>query len=79
MKNGTYEPLKGRPRTHNLARALANTAFDAHIAEHASLLERFDDMVRALIDHVCESLKVWFVDHVIKQDAQMRTIFQALR
>ena len=78
IKMGTYEPLKGRARTSHLVEAMANAAFDEHIAEHATLLVRFDAIVKASAETLYEALKAWFLDHVIKQDAHLKAIFRAM-
>ena len=78
IKSGTYEPMKGQPRTSRFLEAMAETAFDEHILEHAAMLDRFEAIVVASADTLCEALKTWFIDHVIKQDSQLRAIFQAM-
>ena len=78
IKMGTYEPMKGRSRPSRLVEAMAEAAFDEHIAEHAAMLTRFDAIVAAPADTLCEALKAWFVDHVIKQDSHLKAIFQAM-
>jgi hemerythrin len=78
IKMGTYEPMKGRSRPSRLVEAMAEAAFDDHIAEHATMLTRFDAIVETSADTLCEALKAWFVDHVIMQDAHLKSIFQAM-
>ena len=78
IKSGTYAPLKDRPRTTYFLEAMAGAAFDEHMAEHKTLLARFDAIVSAPVDTLCHALKAWFLDHAIKHDAQLKTLFQAM-
>jgi len=78
IKSGVYAPLQGRPQTRHFIKALAETAFDQHIAEHAVLLARFDALVAGAVDTVCDVLKAWFVDHAVKHDSYLKVIFQAI-
>jgi hemerythrin len=78
IKMGTYGPIEGRSHPSRSAEAMANTAFDEHIAEHAAMLARLDAIVGASPDALSNALKSWFVDHVIKQDSHLKAIFQAM-
>jgi hemerythrin len=78
LKSGTYEPMKDRLRTTYFLEAMAEAAFDEHMAEHKTLLTRFNAIVSAPVDTLCELLKAWFLDHAIKHDAHLRAIFQAM-
>jgi len=77
LKSGNYEPLKARPQTPHFLRAMADAAFDEHMAEHATLMESFDAIGSAPITTLCEALRVWFLDHAVKHDARLKAIFQA--
>src|SRR5271169_2734489 len=78
LKTGTYKPPQGQALPSHVLGAMAEAVFDGHMAEHASLLDRFDAIVAAPAETLCETLKAWFLDHVIKQDSHLKTIFQAM-
>jgi hemerythrin len=78
LRSGTYEGLKRSAAAKRAIAGLASTVFDDHIAEHTTLLERFEEIVRSPLELLGERLRSWFVDHAIKQDAHLKTIFQAL-
>lgn len=78
IRFGTYKPLQGRTRTLHFLKAVAGSAFDEHMAEHGTLLARFDTIVSGPVDALCDGLKVWFVDHAIKYDSYLKVIFQAI-
>ena len=78
IRSGTYAPLQGRVRTLHFLKAIAGSAFDEHMAEHAMLLARFDSIVGGPLEALCDGLKVWFVDHAIKHDSYLKVIFQAI-
>jgi len=78
LKSGTYEPMQNRPRTTYFLEAMAAAAFDEHMADHKTLLTRFNAIGSAPVDTLCELLKAWFLDHAIKHDAHLRAIFQAM-
>jgi hemerythrin len=78
IRSGVYAPLQGRPRTQHFIKALAATAFDQHMAEHATLLPRLDEIVVGTLDTICDALKAWFVDHAIRHDSYLRVILQAI-
>jgi len=78
IKSGAFAPLQGRPQTPHYLKSLAEAAFDDHMAEHATLLARLDAIVLGPIQSLCDPLKAWFVDHAIKHDSHLKTIFQAL-
>ncbi len=79
LRNGTYEGLKHSPPARRLVAGMATDIFDAHMGDHASLLGRFEEVARAPRDVLGDMLKSWFVDHAIKQDAYLKTIFQVMR
>jgi hemerythrin len=78
ISSGTYQPLRDRPRTPHFLKAMAEAAFDTHIAEHDVLLGQLDAIIGGPVDALREALKAWFVDHAIKHDAHLKTIFQAM-
>ncbi len=78
LRSGTYAGLRDRPRTPPFVKAMAEAAFDEHMAEHQSMLKQMEEL-RALPRHaLSETLKTWFVDHAIKHDSQLKAIFQAI-
>ena len=78
LKTGTYEPLKGRTQTPYFVKVMAEAAFDEHMAEHAVLMASFDIIPSLPVETLCETLRVWFLDHAIKHDAHLKAIFQAV-
>jgi hemerythrin len=79
IRTGAHEGALRASKSLGVIRAMAETAFDQHIAEHGELLARFDEIARAPVAAIVEMLKAWFVDHAIKHDSQLKAIFQALR
>jgi hemerythrin len=75
LRSGMYEPLRSRPQ---IPKAMADAAFDVHFAEHKTMLDHFDVVVLAPFDTLCESLKVWFLDHVTRHESPLKAIFQAM-
>ena len=78
ISSGTYQPLRDQPRTPHFLKAMAEAAFDTHIAEHDVLLAQLDAIIGGPVDALREALKAWFVDHAIKHDSHLKTIFQAM-
>ena len=78
ISSGTYQPLRERPRTPHFLKAMAEAAFDTHIAEHDALLAQLDAIIEGPVDGLREALKAWFVTHAIKHDSHLKTIFQAM-
>jgi hemerythrin len=79
LRMGSYERLKHSPKASRIVAGMASTIFDDHMAEHKVLLGRFDEVARAPLDTLGEILKAWFVDHAVKRDSHLKTIFQAIR
>lgn len=79
LRADTYEGLKRSPEARRIVAGMANSVFDEHMAEHASLLGRFEEIVRASREAIGDMLKSWFIDHAVKQDAHLKAIFQAMR
>jgi hemerythrin len=79
LRTGTHEPLNKAPAARNLVAGMASAVFDDHIKEHITLLNHFDEVMQLPLETLGDTLKAWFVDHAIKQDAQLKTIFQAMR
>jgi hypothetical protein len=78
LKSGSYAALQGHPPTPYLLETLAEAEFDEHMAEHETLLARFDE-VRALpLDTVCEALKSWFLDHATNHIVRLTPLFAAM-
>jgi len=78
LRSGTYAALRNRPRTQQFLKAMAEAAFDEHMAEHDSMLDQIDYVRRLPLDQLCETLKTWFLDHAIKHDSHLKAIFQAM-
>ena len=77
LKSGTYE-LRGRLQAPHVLKAMADSAFDLHMAKHDELLARLDAIIAGPVDALDDSLKTWFVDHAIKHDLPLKAIFQAV-
>ncbi|HLJ20453.1 MAG TPA: hemerythrin family protein [Stellaceae bacterium] len=78
IRSGSYAPLKGKGGTPYFLKAMAESAFDEHMAEHATLLAELDAISRAPDDALCEAIKSWFILHAIKHDSRLKAIFQAM-
>lgn len=53
-------------------------AIAQHAREHHRYLDDLQDLVGCTDDHaLCEKLKAWFVDRVVRDDAQVKTILQS--
>jgi len=76
--SGSYAPLQGRLGNPHFLKVMADAAFDAHMAEHATLLGQLDAVCNAPDDAVCEAIRSWFVLHAIKHDSHLKAIFQAM-
>lgn len=66
--------------------AILTAAIQEHAADHDRMLERLWSIAdRALsaqeptawVDS-CEDLKIWFVDHVLQYESQVKTVFQSV-
>lgn len=79
IRMGTHKGVRRSPEARSLVASMAGAIFDAHIAEHTKLLDHLDEIVSAPLETLVETLGAWFVDHVIKQDSHLKTIFQAMR
>ena len=78
LRAGTYEGLKLPPPARRVIAGMATNIFDTHMAEHAALLERFQEIMQTPLETLGDTLKSWFLDHAVKQDAHLKTIFQAM-
>jgi len=78
LRSGTYAALRNLQRTAPFVKAMAEAAFDEHMAEHASMLRQMEALKTLARDALCETLKTWFVDHAIKHDSHLKAIFQAM-
>jgi hypothetical protein len=53
-------------------------AIEQHAREHRRQLDKLQDLVACIDDHeICEKLKLWFVDHVVREDDQVKSILQS--
>ncbi len=78
LRSGTYAGLRDSPRTPPFVKAMAEAAFDEHMAEHEAMLRQMDALRALPRDVLCETVKTWFVDHAIKHDSHLKAIFQAM-
>ena len=78
IRSGSYAPLQGKGGTPYFVRAMAEAAFDEHMAEHGTILAELDAISRAPDDALCEAIKSWFILHAIKHDSRLKAIFQAM-
>ena len=78
LRSGNYAGLRDRERTPPFIKAMAEAAFDEHMAEHESMLGQMDAVSTLPRDTLCETLKTWFVEHAIRHDSQLKAIFQAM-
>ena len=78
LRSGSYGPLRDRPRTPPFVKAMAEAAFDDHMAEHETMLKQMDQLRALPRDVLSETLKTWFVEHAIKHDSHLKAIFQAM-
>lgn len=92
-ENAVLRELKGKARHSSPARhaaprhlgAATDAAIEDHIAEHRTMLKgltafanRLDGMTQADGPALCADIKAWFLEHAVKHDAHLKTIFQAL-
>jgi hemerythrin len=92
-ENAVLRELKGKvgrsdANRHGAPRhlgAVTNAAIEDHIAEHRTMLKgltafanRLGGMNQADGPALCSDIKAWFLDHAVKHDAHLKTIFQAL-
>jgi hemerythrin len=78
LRSGTYAGLNEVQPTPPFIKAMAQAAFDEHMAEHALMLQQMAELETLPRDALCERLKTWFVDHAIKDDSRLKAIFQAM-
>lgn len=78
LRSGTYTSLQGQPRSPPFLKAMAEAAFEEHMAEHDMWLGRIDNTHDLPHDTLSETLKSWFLEHAIKHDSKLKAIFQAM-
>lgn len=78
IKVGAYAPLQDRDKTAYVLKAMAEAAFDEHMAEHATLLAGLDAVCSAPVDGLSEALKSWFIIHAINRDSRLKAILQPM-
>ncbi len=66
-------------------RVMTHKAIRDHIAEHNRTLSRLRALIRAASPRtadaatsLCMELREWFIEHAVKYDSQLKSIFQAL-
>jgi hemerythrin len=78
LRSGTYPGFREFQRTPPFVKAMAEAAFDEHMAEHEAMLRQMEAVKTLPRAELCETLKTWFVDHAIKHDSHLKAIFQAM-
>jgi hemerythrin len=78
IRSGNYAPLQGKAGTPHFLKAMAEAAFDEHMAEHGTLLAQLDAISSVPDAALCEAIKSWFILHAIKHDSRLKAIFQAM-
>ena len=92
-ENAVLRELKAKARSSGPERrsvprhlaAATDAAIEDHIAEHRNMMrrlttiaDRVDTIPRSDRPTLCADVKAWFLDHAVKHDAHLKTIFQAL-
>jgi hemerythrin len=78
LRSGAYAGLRDSQRAPPFVKAMAEAAFDEHMAEHESMLRQMASLKGLPRDALSETLKTWFVEHAIKHDSHLKAIFQAM-
>src|SRR5579872_258165 len=71
LRSGTYAALRDHPRTPPFVKAMAEAAFDEHMAEHEAMLRQIDAVKTLPREALGETLKTWFLNHAIKHDSHL--------
>ena len=71
--------------TQKFLAAMSEALIDDHLAGHANAAKILDDMIRdtlreksCRVDALVDRLVHWFVDHAVKHDAHLKTLFQTI-
>lgn len=71
--------------TRRFIAAMSQSLIDEHLAEHDVALASLEFMIRrtlsgnsAIAPAIGESLTHWFVNHAVKHDAHLKTLFQTI-
>jgi len=78
IKTGTFRRRSSKALPRRAVGLMADAEFDKHTAEHAFSLAALDDIARAPLSAILDLLKSWFVDHAIRHDSHLKSIFQAM-
>lgn len=78
IKNGIYDDGQQRRPPPTFVKAMSAAAIEEHIAEHVDSLARVGALVADASHTSCLELKAWFVDHAIKHNSHLKSIFQAM-
>jgi hemerythrin-like metal-binding protein len=77
--------IEGGPEISAGAKAVSADALLEHIHEHEIALARLTAIGQAIVDAGVdelprhrEDLKRWFIDHAVKHDSHLKSVFQAL-
>lgn len=79
LRGRTYEGMKHSAAAKRVVAGMATNVFDTHMAEHAALLGHFEEIKQTPLETLGDALKFWFINHAIKQDLHLKTIFQAMQ
>ena len=53
-------------------------AIEQHARQHRQQLDKLQDLVACTDDHeICEMLKLWYVEHVVREEAEVKAILQS--
>jgi hemerythrin-like metal-binding protein len=78
LKAGTYADAPAWQNTPAFVKAMSEAAIEEHVADHVDSLARIGTIVADATRGSCLDLKSWFVDHAIKHDSHLKSIFQAM-
>jgi hemerythrin len=78
IKTGTLKRRSSKALPRPIHGLLSDSQFEAHTADHVSLLARIEQIAEASVSSVVDLLKAWFVDHAVAHDAHLKSIFEAI-
>lgn len=72
-------------RSQRFLAALSQALIEEHLVEHDLAMATLESMIRRTLleessqsSFLAETLKEWFVNHAVKNDAHLRTLFQTI-
>ena len=79
------EILSDAAKTRTAVKTLSKAAIGAHVQSHSkaliqlqSIIQMIEGAGRSEALKYCEELIAWFIDHSVKHDADLKTVFQAM-